>query len=513
MKTLRVLFSCVISIILILTCYTSAQVLEKETGTLRDNFSSKREFHKSGRESNQSQFNRINNYNQETEGRRADFYPLNNSDFWEYIVEDTTTVFSIFYEGLYFSVVREVLKDTTMTNGLDYKVIRWEYIANSVSYDPWYDYHRVDTSGNVRLFFNNEDHLLFDINSPKGSTYPSHLSGKFWRIEDRYNVIGFGNTLLAIDYALYEGSVIRETYTLVENFGIINYQKIEYNFLPEGYFWGAVINNIKYGTLIAKKEEVDWKEFYPLHLGNYWVYEGSSGLIPILRTVRIIGDTTLQDGYEYKIAEGVHYSPNTGVNYYFTRIDSIGRIWIMETWAAEPTVRYPLSINVGDMYESYLFDFYWRIENKYIDIFLYPDVANHQVSFSEGIGLTSITGEMTYEHLRGALINGVLYGDTIVTNVQDITPEKRKYYLFQNYPNPFNPVTTIAYNIEEPGFVKLVIYSALGEEVATLVNEYKTAGRYEVEFHSAAGRLVSGIYFYQLTVGDYMNIKKMLLVK
>ncbi|HSL88060.1 MAG TPA: hypothetical protein VK870_02020, partial [Ignavibacteriaceae bacterium] len=347
------------------------------------------------------------------------YYPINDGDFWEYIVEDTTTVFGVFYEGLYFSVVREVLNDTTMTNGLDYKIIRWDNIANSVSYDPWYDYHRVDTSGNVRLFFNYEDHLLFDVNSPKGTTYPSHLTGKFWRIEDRYNVIGFGDTLSAIDYALYEGSIIRETYTLVESFGIINYQKRKYNLLPEGYFWGAVINNVKYGTLIAKKEEVDWKEFYPLHLGNYWVYEGSSGPIPVLRTVRIIGDTTLQDGYEYKIAEEVHYTPSTDVQYYFTRIDSIGRIWIKETWAAEPTVRYQLSINVGDMYESYLFDFYWRIENKYIDIFLYPDVANHQISFSKGLGITWITGEMTYEYLRGALINGTLYGDTIGTSIRD----------------------------------------------------------------------------------------------
>jgi hypothetical protein len=439
------------------------------------------------------------------------YYPINDGDFWEYIVEDTTTVFSVFYEGLYFSVVREVLNDTTMTNGLDYKVIQWEYIANSVSYEPWYDYHRVDTSGNVKLFFNNEDHLLFDLNSQKGTTYPSHLSGKFWRIEDRYNVIGFGDTLSAIDYALYEGSIIRETYTLVENFGIINYQKREYNFLPEGYFWGAVINNIKYGTLIAKKEEVDWEEFYPLHLGNYWVYEGSSGLIPILRTVRIVGDTTLQDGYEYKIAEGVHYSPNTGVNYYFTRIDSIGRIWIMETWAAEPTVRYPLSINVGDMNESYLFDFYWRIENKYIDIFLYPDVANHQISFSEGLGVTSITGEMTYEYLRGALINGTFYGDTIVTSIHDDIGSKMDFVLYPNYPNPFNSSTSISYSIAEAGFVSLKVFDILGQEVSALVNEDKDAGMYDVVFN--ASELTSGVYIYTLQVNGYSQSRKMILLR
>jgi hypothetical protein len=298
---------------------------------------------------------------------------------------------------------------------------------------------------------------------------------------------------------------------LVENFGIIFYQKREYNLLPEGYFWGAEINNIKYGTLIAKKEEVDWKDFYPLHLGNYWVYEGSSGLIPILRTVRIIGDTTLQDGYEYKIAEGVHYSPNTGVNYYFTRVDSIGRIWIMETWAAEPTVRYQLSINVGDMNESYLFDFYWRIENKYIDIFLYPDIANHQISFSEGLGVTSITGEMTYEYLRGALINGTLYGDTIVTSIQDDIECKMDFVLYPNYPNPFNPSTSISYSIAEAGFVSLKVFDILGQEVSALVNEDKDAGMYDVVFN--ASELTTGVYIYTLQVNGYSQSRKMILLR
>ena len=446
------------------------------------------------------------------------YYPINDGDFWEYIVEDTTTVFGVFYEGLYFSVVREVLNDTTMTNGLDYKVIKWEYIANSVSYEPWYDYHRVDTSGNVKLFFNNEDHLLFDLNSQKGTTYPSHLSGKFWRIEDRYNVIGFGDTLSAIDYALYEGSIIRETYTLVENFGIINYQKREYNFLPEGYFWGAVINNIKYGTLIAKKEEVDWKEFYPLHLGNYWVYEGSSGPIPILRTVRVIGDTTLQDGYEYKIAEEVHYSPSTDVLYYFTRIDSIGRIWIKETWAAEPTVRYLLSINVGDMYESYLFDFYWRIKEKYVyfgfyylDVFLYPDLAYTGASFGYSFGIDEIWGDLYYERLKGALINGTLYGDTTVTSIQDDIESKMDFVLYPNYPNPFNSSTSISYSIAEAGFVSLKVFDILGREVALLVYDMKEAGHHSVEFKASA--LTSGVYIYTLQVNDYNDSKKMILLR
>jgi len=102
----------------------------------------------------------------------------------------------------------------------------------------------------------------------------------------------------------------------------------------------------------------------------------------------------------------------------------------------------------------------------------------------------------------------------------------RDYILSQNYPNPFNPTTTIAYEIPQMGFVTLKIYDILGREVATLVNEEKLAGSYEVQFdsHSVEGRnLSSGIYFYQLLVsalqskdgkaGNYSETKKMILLR
>ena len=70
-----------------------------------------------------------------------------------------------------------------------------------------------------------------------------------------------------------------------------------------------------------------------------------------------------------------------------------------------------------------------------------------------------------------------------------------EYVLFQNYPNPFNPTTTIKYQIPELSFVTLKVYDVLGNEIATLVNEEKPVGNYEVEFN--ASELSSGIYFYQ----------------
>ncbi len=87
----------------------------------------------------------------------------------------------------------------------------------------------------------------------------------------------------------------------------------------------------------------------------------------------------------------------------------------------------------------------------------------------------------------------------------------KEYALEQNYPNPFNPSTTLKYQIPQNGFVTLKVYDILGKEVATLVNVEKTSGRYEVYFNASS--LASGVYLYRLNVNDYVNVKKMLLLK
>lgn len=85
------------------------------------------------------------------------------------------------------------------------------------------------------------------------------------------------------------------------------------------------------------------------------------------------------------------------------------------------------------------------------------------------------------------------------------------YSLSQNYPNPFNPSTSINFAIPKSGNVTLKIFDVLGKEVATLLNEVKTAGTYKVDFN--ASNFTSGVYFYRLESGDFADIKRMVLVK
>ncbi|RPI13675.1 MAG: T9SS C-terminal target domain-containing protein [Ignavibacteriae bacterium] len=96
-----------------------------------------------------------------------------------------------------------------------------------------------------------------------------------------------------------------------------------------------------------------------------------------------------------------------------------------------------------------------------------------------------------------------------VTPITGTTPDR--FELSQNYPNPFNPSTTIRFAIPNNSLVTLKIYDAIGREVETLVNEFKTAGTYDVNFNAA--NVTSGIYFYTISAGDFKDTKKMILVK
>ncbi len=89
--------------------------------------------------------------------------------------------------------------------------------------------------------------------------------------------------------------------------------------------------------------------------------------------------------------------------------------------------------------------------------------------------------------------------------------EPSSYKLSQNYPNPFNPTTKLKFEIPKSGFVKLSVYDALGKKTETLVNEYLQSGVYEISFN--ADKYTSGVYFYRIEAGEYIDSKKMVLVK
>lgn len=123
------------------------------------------------------------------------------------------------------------------------------------------------------------------------------------------------------------------------------------------------------------------------------------------------------------------------------------------------------------------------------------------------------------ESLSGCYVNGVLYGDTTLTDISNSDLENPdSQLLLQNYPNPFNPVTTISYKVRKTGHVLIRVYDFLGKETSTLVNGRRNSGLHTVEFNSrlngAASDLPSGLYFCVMSVdGKRAGVMRMVMVK
>ena len=98
-----------------------------------------------------------------------------------------------------------------------------------------------------------------------------------------------------------------------------------------------------------------------------------------------------------------------------------------------------------------------------------------------------------------------------VTFIDNEPTQPTDFILSQNYPNPFNPSTVISYQLPVSSDVTINVYDILGNEIATLVDEYKPAGRYEAEFNASS--LPSGVYFYQLKTSEFVQTRKMILMK
>jgi arabinogalactan endo-1,4-beta-galactosidase len=111
----------------------------------------------------------------------------------------------------------------------------------------------------------------------------------------------------------------------------------------------------------------------------------------------------------------------------------------------------------------------------------------------------------------GELLSSISAFDTTLTDISTAEKVVDEFYLFQNYPNPFNPTTTIKFNLPEAGNVKLTLFNILGQELKTLVNEFKESGVHTINFN--ASDLNSGVYIYKLEVNGFSLIRKMTLIK
>ncbi len=162
-----------------------------------------------------------------------------------------------------------------------------------------------------------------------------------------------------------------------------------------------------------------------------------------------------------------------------------------------------------------------------LDIFLriiFPDPSNptlskynYEFKIRKEVGILMLVFGRSYvSGMESSEYYLTKFNNQTISGLEPIESIHTGYSLSQNYPNPFNPETTISYSIPKSEHVTLKVFDLLGQEVATLVDEYKSAGTYNVVFsvktrHGAS--LQSGIYFYRLQCGSYNETKKLILMK
>ena len=130
-------------------------------------------------------------------------------------------------------------------------------------------------------------------------------------------------------------------------------------------------------------------------------------------------------------------------------------------------------------------------------------------NYSYGVSAADALGKAKDD--LSVAIKGLVLTSTAINSEGNYIPSE--YRLVQNYPNPFNPSTVISYQLPKAGHVTLKVYDILGNEVADLVNEYKNAGRYSVEFRTRNEEFSSGIYFYRMQSEGFSDSKKFILMK
>lgn len=278
--------------------------------------------------------------------------------------------------------------------------------------------------------------------------------------------------------------------------------------------------------------------FYPLSVGNYWIYKVTDWSYPYYSedtfTKRVLSKETLNNNKEYfKIEEKYHSSSYT--NYVYERVDSVnGLVYRFDNQCSNPDSEKVIDDFISEMGDSLLIHRYtmcWDSiltlfsaegsenifnENRNYKSFEYNWLMGYTHKLVSGIGIYSIRsvydfGETNYT-LNGCVINDIVYGDTTLTGVGDENNSIPTVYgLEQNYPNPFNPTTKIRWQSPSAGYQTLKVYDVLGNEVITLVEEYRNAGTYEIDFD--ASKLSSGVYFYQYKAGDFSSTKKMVILK
>lgn len=288
-----------------------------------------------------------------------------------------------------------------------------------------------------------------------------------------------------------------------------------------GSFFGNTTSNLSLAPSVSSPfttdtDEITWNTTDGTLKLNADKIVGAAGYLSKLINQKI-GSAVIKDfmNNDFGVFTWLSLSSESLMNSRFSlitlgsKMQNTGTVWnqnytsVNNNLGAAPTSVYPLRINFelniqADSLKIYPLNTLGK-ENILQPFTLKPSLAN---TFSLNID------QSKYNTLWLGIEK---YGTGSTTGIKDELP--LTFLLEQNYPNPFNPSTTINYQIPNSGIVQLKVFDVLGRVIETLVDEFKQAGNYSVEFNSNELKLASGLYIYKLTSGSFRSSKKMLLVK
>ena len=282
---------------------------------------------------------------------------------------------------------------------------------------------------------------------------------------------------------------------------------------------------------VAFSQVIDSLDFYPVHTGDLWQYRSQlTGDLFNTKHIDSVVFNQLSSSKDIFYSIKSTYSNGSAVQ----RIDSLGNVYDSKSQPSYP--RYKLNGDSGDswiggyihgtsndsvpttvtiigLYKAVVFGFQTIVKVYRFDVQNPPPIGTFWMGndhLAMGFGLIRQDAEPSDVYvLTGANIAGSNYGTILGVRKQETIPEKT--ILFQNFPNPFNPTTEIQYDLPSSSVVSIRIFSLLGQNVATLTNEYQTQGRHKVRFK--AGSLSSGIYVYEMKTKSTVQRKRMILLR
>jgi hypothetical protein len=289
-----------------------------------------------------------------------------------------------------------------------------------------------------------------------------------------------------------------------------------------------VLLYVQYFCTLYSQVDSSAECFFPASIGNSWHYQytQTQGYITTLTRDSVANgsrflffDSSSVPGYEIDSMLNVFSYPTTGYRALQYKLKAQkNEIWLVEGG---------IVAKIDDIYWSFVLNRLTQV--KKIGYYSIHDTTNFSIWFYDrylaaGFGFyLEITDAMQTpsEELYGCIIDGITYGKMTAVKDEKDNSVSTSYKLYTAYPNPFNPTTQIKFDLKDNGFVRLTVYDILGREVKILVNEYRPAGSYEVEFSvrdgSASGgnasKLASGIYFYKLQTDRFVDVKKMVLIR